>query len=257
MAITKFRPCIDLHEGKVKQIVGGTLNDEGAVENFVSEKPPAWFARKFAADNLRGGHVIQLGPGNQEAAQAALEAWPGGLQVGGGINLQNAVSWLEAGADAVIVTSWYFDGGDTFLEERAQALAAEIGREHIVIDLSCRSVEGGWKVASNRWQTITNMDVSLDSLERLSSYCREFLIHAADVEGRSAGVDIGLVELLGMWEGCPVTYAGGVRNFSDLELIEDASGGRLDATVGSALDLFGGDGLKYKDLVSWNDREQD
>lgn len=254
MATTKFRPCIDLHQGKVKQIVGGTLDEAGAVENFVSEKSPRWYARKFADDDLRGGHVIQLGPGNGEAAREALAAWPGGLQIGGGINLENAEEWLEAGASAVIVTSWFFGGGDEFLDDRARALAERVGPERVVIDLSCRASGHGWRVATDRWRTVTRMEVEMATLESLSAYCGEFLIHAADVEGKCGGVDVRLVELLGQWEGCPITYAGGVRHLDDLALIEDASSGRLDATVGSALDLFGGTGVSYDDLLAWNAR---
>ncbi len=252
MTTTKFRPCIDLHEGKVKQIVGGTLNESGAVENFVSEKAPSWYAEKFSVDDLRGGHVIKLGPGNEEAAREALGAWPGGLQIGGGISLTNAADWLEAGASEVIVTSWFFDDEGRFLEDRAEALAREIGAEKVVIDLSCRKVEEGWKVAMNRWQTITEMAVDLKTIDHLSKYCGEFLIHAADVEGKCGGVDVPLVNLLGQWQGCAITYAGGVRGLQDLELINEASSGRLDATVGSALDLFGGSGVSYKNLLKWN-----
>ncbi len=250
--MTKFRPCIDLHEGKVKQIVGGTLNDEGAIENFVSEKSPAWYAQKFAADRLTGGHVIQLGPGNFEAAREALDAYPGGLQIGGGITLENAASWIEAGASEVIVTSWLFDRAGEFLEDRLKALVDEVGSEKIIIDLSCRAVGDGWKVAMNRWQTITSMEISLGTIDYLSQFCAEFLIHAADVEGQCAGVDVPLVNLLGQWTGCPITYAGGVRGLQDMELINEASNGRLDATVGSALDLFGGSGVTYEELLKWN-----
>ena len=252
MATTKFRPCIDLHEGKVKQIVGGTLNDSGAVENFVSEKSPAWYAEKFASDDLRGGHVIKLGPGNDGAAIEALATWPGGLQLGGGISIENAAGWLKAGASEVIVTSWFFDAAGRFLEDRARLLADEVGAEKVVIDLSCRQMGEGWKVAMNRWQTITEMKVNLDTIDHLSKYCGEFLIHAADVEGQCAGVDVPLVNLLGQWTGCPITYAGGVRGLDDLKLINEASGGRLDATVGSALDLFGGQGVSYNSLLKWN-----
>ena len=252
-----FRPCIDLHEGKVKQIVGGTLNDSGAVENFVSEKSPSWYAEHFAKDQLRGGHVIKLGPGNDEAAREALTAWPGGLQIGGGISCDNAGEWLEAGASGVIVTSWLFDSGGKFLEDRAKLLADKIGAEKIIIDLSCRQAGDGWKVAMNRWQTLTEMDVDLETIADLSKYCGEFLIHAADVEGQCAGVDVPLVNLLGQWTGCPITYAGGVRGLDDLKLINEASGGRLDATVGSALDLFGGTGVSYKRLLNWNQGSSD
>jgi len=252
MAMTKFRPCIDLHEGKVKQIVGGTLDENGAVENFVSEREPSWYAEKFASDDLRGGHVIQLGPGNKEAAREALAAWPGGLQLGGGVTLENAAQWLERGAGQVIVTSWLFDEEGRFLEDRAERLAREVGVEKVVIDLSCRRVEDGWRVAMNRWQTITEVEVDLATIAKLSQYCGEFLIHAADVEGKCGGVDVELVNLLGEWDGGEITYAGGVRGLQDLELINEASGGRLDATVGSALDLFGGSGVTYAELLKWN-----
>ncbi len=252
MAITKFRPCIDLHEGKVKQIVGGSLSDDGVVENFVSEKSPSWYAEKFGEDDLRGGHVIQLGPGNDAAAREALAAWPGGLQIGGGITRENAAEWLEAGASEVIVTSWLFDAEGNFLEERLAALVSEVGVEKLVLDLSCRQVGEGWMVAMDRWQRMTEMAVTLDTLADLAKCCVEFLVHAADVEGQCAGVDVPLVNLLGQWKGGKITYAGGVRGLGDLELINEASGGRLDATVGSALDLFGGSGVSYKELIKWN-----
>ncbi len=256
MTRTKFRPCIDLHQGKVKQIVGGTLNDEGAVENFVSEKSPEWYAEKFRGDALGGGHVIQLGPGNSKAARAALAAWPGGLQIGGGINLENAQEWIDAGAGQVIVTSWLFDAEGHFLKERLEQLAEQLGKERVVVDLSCRRVEEGWKVAMNRWQTITEMPINLEVIEQIAEFCGEFLIHAADVEGKCGGVDEELVALLGQWQGCPVTYAGGVRGLDDLKLIHEASGGRLDATVGSALDLFGGSGVTYDELLGWNQGDE-
>ncbi|MDB4618331.1 phosphoribosylformimino-5-aminoimidazole carboxamide ribotide isomerase [Akkermansiaceae bacterium] len=252
MPITKFRPCIDLHEGTVKQIIGGTLNDEGATENFVSEKSPSWYAEKFKSDDLRGGHVIQLGPGNTEAAREALAAWRGGLQIGGGINANNASEWLEAGASHVIVTSWLFDKEGCFLKNRLDELVDTIGKDRIIIDLSCRQVGEGWKVAMNRWQTITDLELNLDLISDLADSCDEFLIHAADVEGMCGGVDEALVQLLGQWDGCPITYAGGVRGMDDLKLIHEASNGRLDATVGSALDLFGGNGVTYDELLIWN-----
>ncbi|MGC6426672.1 MAG: phosphoribosylformimino-5-aminoimidazole carboxamide ribotide isomerase [Akkermansiaceae bacterium] len=253
--MTKFRPCIDLHEGSVKQIVGGTLNDEGAMENFVSEKSPAWYAKKFRDDDLRGGHVIQLGPGNTEAAREALSAWRGGLQIGGGINASNAEDWLDAGASHVIVTSWLFDQGGRFSRERLSELVDAVGKDRIIIDLSCRKVGDGWKVAMNRWQTVTDLDLNLGVVSELADSCDEFLIHAADVEGMCGGVDEALVEVLGQWDGCPITYAGGVRGMEDLLLINQASSGRLDATVGSALDLFGGKGVAYEELLTWNRRK--
>ncbi|MFD2258099.1 phosphoribosylformimino-5-aminoimidazole carboxamide ribotide isomerase [Luteolibacter algae] len=247
----RFRPCIDLHEGKVKQIVGGSLRDDGTAptENFVSEKPPGWFAEKFRSDNLRGGHVIMLGKGNDAAAKEALSAWPGGLQVGGGIRSANAKQWLDAGASHVIVTSALFDANGKFLQEELEQLVETVGKENIVIDLSCRRIGSGWKVAMNRWQTITELDISHDTLDRLLPFCDEFLIHAADVEGLCKGVDAELVGLLGSWGKCPVTYAGGAATMGDIEIVSKAGRGLIDVTVGSALDLFGGSGVCYAELV--------
>ena len=254
--MTRFRPCIDLHHGQVKQIVGGSLRDEGPgpQENFVSEQPSAWFAERFRADGLTGGHVIKLGPGNDEAAREALAAWPGGLQIGGGIHAGNAAEWLAAGASHVIVTSALFDAAGKFLEENLRALVAQIGRERLVIDLSCRRTRDGWTVAMNRWQTLTELAVDHATLDRLTPFCDEFLIHAADVEGLCGGIDTELVALLGSWGKCPLTYAGGAATMADLLEVEQSGRGSVDVTVGSALDLFGGTGLCYDDLVRWNGR---
>ena len=254
--MTHFRPCIDLHHGQVKQIVGGSLRDEGPgpQENFVSEQPSAWFAERFRADGLTGGHVIKLGPGNDEAAREALAAWPGGLQIGGGIHAGNAAEWLAAGASHVIVTSALFDAAGKFLEENLRALVAQIGRERLVIDLSCRRTRDGWTVAMNRWQTLTELVVDHATLDRLAPFCDEFLIHAADVEGLCGGIDTELVALLGSWGKCPLTYAGGAATMADLLEVEQSGRGSVDVTVGSALDLFGGTGLCYDDLVRWNGR---
>lgn len=248
---TRFRPCIDLHHGQVKQIVGSTIDQQDFTENFVSEKSSAWYANKFRDDELVGGHVIKLGPGNDEAALEALAQWPGGMQIGGGITIDNGQSWLEAGASHVIVTSWLFDGV-TLDWERVRSLAKVIGSSRIVIDLSCRRVADGWRVATNRWQTLTEVELSIDIFERLAPYCSEFLIHAADVEGKCDGVDNDLVQLLSDFETRKVTYAGGVACMDDFLQIDDISNGKLDVTVGSALDLFGGLGLRYNELVKWN-----
>ena len=256
--MTRFRPCIDLHRGQVKQIVGGTLRDDGnrAHENFVSEKPAAEFAALYARDSLVGGHVIKLGAGNDEPARAALLEFPQGLQIGGGINLENAITWLEAGASHVIVTSWLFEQDGTFLPARLDQLVTEVGRERIVIDLSCRRTAQGWTVAMNRWQTLTELTIDGSTLDRLAQHADEFLIHAADVEGLCGGIDRDLVMLLGDWGQLPITYAGGVASFEDVPLINELSQGRVDVTVGSALDIFGGTGVRYQDLVAWNQRDQ-
>jgi phosphoribosylformimino-5-aminoimidazole carboxamide ribotide isomerase len=254
--MTRFRPCIDLHQGKVKQIVGGSLRDDGAgpKENFVSDKPPAWFAETFRRDALTGGHVIKLGPGNDEAACEALAAWPGGLQIGGGISAANAREWLDAGASHVIVTSALFDASGKFLPQALDALVKSTGAEKLVIDLSCRRTSSGWTVAMNRWQTLTDLDVTPATLDRLAPHCAEFLIHAADVEGLCGGIDVELVSLLGNWGEIPVTYAGGAATMDDVLLVDSAGQGRVDITVGSALDLFGGKGICYDQLVAWNRR---
>lgn len=254
--MTKFRPCIDLHQGKVKQIVGASLRDDGPGprENFVSERPSSWFAQKFRDDQLTGGHLIQLGTGNEAAAREALAAWPGGLQIGGGIHAGNAAAWLDAGASHVIVTSALFDAGGRFLTGALDALIAAIGKERLIIDLSCRRDGSGWTVAMNRWQTLTELRVDLPTLDLLAPFCDEFLIHAADVEGLCRGIDAELVQLLGEWGEIPVTYAGGAASMEDVRLVGRAGNGRVDVTVGSALDLFGGTGIAYEELVAWNRR---
>lgn len=232
------------------------MRDSGAgpVENFVSGKPSAWFAESFREDGLTGGHVIKLGPGNDDAAREALAAWSGGLQIGGGIHAGNAAEWLDAGASHVIVTSALFDTDGNFLEDALRSLVAETGSEKLVIDLSCRRTTDGWTVAMNRWQTLTDLTVDHATLDRLAPFCDEFLIHAADVEGLCGGIDAELVELLGRWGKLPVTYAGGAASMADVLLVEQAGRGKVDVTVGSALDIFGGKGLRYRDLAAWNRR---
>lgn len=254
--MTLFRPCIDLHQGQVKQIVGGSLTDDAAQlqTNFASNQPAAYFADLYQRDGLQGGHVIQLGPGNRRAAQEALATYPGGLQLGGGVSLENAEEWLSSGASHVIITSWLFSPEGAFLEGRAAALAERVGKPRIVIDLSCRRTASGWTVAMNRWQTLTDLILSKACLERLSTYCDEFLVHAADVEGKCEGIDAELVAFLGAHCPIPVTYAGGVSRFEDLAAVQQLSHGRVDLTIGSALDVFGGKRVRYQDCVRWNCR---
>lgn len=248
-----FRPCIDLHEGKVKQIVGGSLRDngDGLRTNFVSQKSAAWFADLYRRDGLRGGHVIMLGPGNDAAAREALAAYPGGLHIGGGINVNNAADWLEAGASHVIVTSWVFRNGIVDWD-RLEQLVAAIGKNRLVLDLSCRRRGDTYLVVTDRWQTFTNEEVSAGLLQRMSSCCDEFLIHAADVEGLCRGIDQELVEKLGRWTPIPCTYAGGAKSLDDLQSVTRLSQGRVDLTIGSALDIFGGTGVRYADAVEFN-----
>ncbi len=253
--MTRFRPCIDLHDGKVKQIVGGSLRDDGQglQTNFEATQPAEWFAQKYCHDQLRGGHVIQLGPGNEAAARAALGAYPGGLQIGGGITADNALGWLEAGASHVIVTSWLFSADGKFLPDRLAELVQLMGPDKLVIDLSCRrhGTEPTWSVYMNRWQQRTNLPVNEATLETLSSSCAEFLIHATDVEGKRAGMDEVLISALADWSPVPVTYAGGAASLADLARTQALSRGRVDLTIGSALDIFGGS-LPYQDCVQWN-----
>lgn len=255
--MTLFRPCIDLHTGKVKQIVGGTLTNDGVglQTNFESERPAGYYGDLYRQDALVGGHVIKLGPNNDTAAREALAAYPRGLQIGGGIHCENALGWLQAGASHVIVTSWLFDDAGHFRAERLDKLIAEVGKERLVLDLSCRAEGASWIVAMNRWQTPTDLVLDAETLRELAHSCDEFLIHAADVEGKCEGIDTRLVEFLGAHSTIPVTYAGGVHSFADLQVVQDLSGGKVDLTIGSALDLFGGNKVCYEDCVAWN-REQ-
>ncbi len=234
-----FRPCIDLHEGKVKQLVGGTLgaSTEALRTNFVSEKSSAEYAALYRRDGLLGGHVILLGPGNEQAARAALAAYPGGLQVGGGVNLDNAAGWLDAGASHVIVTSWLFQAGRVDFERLAQ-LERAVGKQRLVLDLSCRRRDADYWVVTDRWQTFTDVAITHATLDRLAQSCAEFLVHAVDVEGLCRGVDAELVEKLAAWSPIPATYAGGANSLADLELVTELGQGRVDLTIGSALDIF-------------------
>lgn len=237
----------------MKQIVGGTLTDEGAKENHVSVHGASWFAEKYRKDALSGGHVIQLGPGNEKAAREALAAFPGGLQIGGGIHPDNARDWLDAGASHVIVTSYLFER-DELSRDKLRRLASVVRPEELVIDLSCRRVGDEFFVATNRWQTVTRSRVDDELFSFLASHCSEFLVHAADVEGLCQGIDEDLVALLGRISPHPCTYAGGARDLSDLETVDRLSESRIDLTFGSALDLFGGKGVRYADCVAWNRR---
>jgi phosphoribosylformimino-5-aminoimidazole carboxamide ribotide isomerase, eukaryotic type len=257
--MTKFRPCIDLHDGRVKQIVGSSLSDSGAglKTNFETDRSPAWFAELYKKDSVRGGHVIMLGKGNVDAAKAALAAYPGGLQVGGGITVDNALEYLNAGASHVIVTSWIFPDGKLD-RERLERLSQTVGKERLVLDLSCKRVSDPedanprWKIATNRWQTLIDIEITAETLEDLSRYCDEFLIHAADVEGKQQGMDDELIMFLAENSPIPCTYAGGAKSLKDLEHCKKISNGKIDLTIGSALDLFGGKGVKYEDCVRFN-----
>jgi phosphoribosylformimino-5-aminoimidazole carboxamide ribotide isomerase len=250
-----FRPCIDLHEGKVKQIVGGSLGDAALRTNFVSEKSAAWFAELYRRDGLAGGHVIQLGPGNETEARAALAAFPGGLHLGGGVNAQNALGWLDAGASHVIVTSWVFREGHVDWT-RLNELVKIIGKEKLVLDLSCRKRDEKYFVVTDRWQKFTDLEVNAETLQKFSAYCAEFLIHAVDVEGLCRGIDGELVSMLGQFTPIPTTYAGGANSLADLETVTKLGQGKVDLTIGSALDIFGGSGVKYEDCVKFNRRQK-
>ena len=248
-----FRPCIDLHHGKVKQIVGASLSDDESTlrTNFTADRPSEWFANLYRQDSLAGGHVIKLGPGNDEAAIAALKAYPGGLQVGGGMTIDNAHGYLDHGASHIIVTSWLFDN-DQLNFDRLIALSKRIGKSRLVVDLSCRFKDQRYYVVTNRWQTFTSYELTADNLRRLADYCDEFLIHAADVEGLCAGIDLTLVEFLSRSCPIPTTYAGGARSLADLQEVTTVSQGRIDLTIGSALDIFGGSGIRYSEAVAFN-----
>lgn len=248
-----FRPCIDLHQGKVKQIVGSTLSDDPSTlrTNFVSERPGSWFAELYKRDGIRGAHVIMLGKGNEAAAQETLAAYRGGMQIGGGISVDNARQWLDAGASHVIITSWLFPDGQLNWE-RLKLLAETIGKNRLVVDLSCKRTADGYMVMTDRWQKPTGFHIERDGLQKLAQYCDEFLVHAVDIEGMCNGVELDLVKKLAEWSPISVTYAGGARSIEDLETVTRISSGKVDLTIGSALDIFGGTGVKYADAVAFN-----
>ncbi len=244
----EFRPCIDIHNGKVKQIVGSSLTDQKneAEENFVSKKDAAYYADLYKSKGLTGGHIILLNAKDssyyeetKKQAMDALRAFPGGMQIGGGITAENAKEYIDAGASHVIVTSYVFQNGE-ILEERLQALKESVGKEHIVLDLSARKYEDGYYVMTDRWQKKSNVAVNITLLEELSQYCDEFLIHAVDVEGKNKGIEKELVQLLASYKGCPITYAGGVHSYEDIGLLRRLGEEKIHMTIGSALDLFGG-----------------
>jgi phosphoribosylformimino-5-aminoimidazole carboxamide ribotide isomerase len=252
----RFRPCIDLRNGKVVQIVGGTLEGaaEALVTNFETERAPADYARMYQADSLTGGHVIALGPGNREAALQALRAFPGGMQVGGGITPDNAQEYLDAGASHVIVTSYVFRDGRVDAERLQQMLDA-VGRARLVLDLSCRKRGDSYWVVTDRWQRFSEVAITPETLAQLADACAEFLVHGVDVEGLRLGIDATLVELLGVHSPIRVTYAGGARTLADLELVKARGHGRVDLSIGSALDIFGGD-VSYQEVVAWQRRQE-
>lgn len=255
----KFRPCIDIHNGKVKQIVGGSLKDQGdqAKENFVSDQDGAFFANLYKKNNLSGGHIILLNPKDSpyyEATKAqallALQTFPKGMQIGGGITKENAAFFLEKGASKVIVTSYVFQKGEIHYDN-LRALVSEIGKEHLVLDLSCRKKEGNYYIVTDRWQNYTNVILNEKSLDHLSEFCNEFLVHAVDVEGKASGIETEVAALLGNWGKYEITYAGGIHTYEDLKLLKKLGKGKIDFTIGSALDLFGGT-LEFDKIVQWS-----
>ena len=259
----EFRPCIDIHNGKVKQIVGGSLRDAGgqAHNNYVSEYDGAYYADMYRRDGFYGGHIILLNPGGSEwdegglrQAQGALNAFQGGMQIGGGICLENAEHFLDMGASHVIVTSYVFRNSAVDFE-RLKALSALTGKDRLVLDLSCRRYEDGYYIMTDRWQNKTNVRLTTETMLMLQDYCDEFLVHAVDVEGRVNGIEKELVAMLGSWGRIPVTYAGGVSSFDDLKCIRQLGQNHLNVTIGSALDLFGGE-MEYDKVIAFcNNKE--
>ena len=243
-----FRPCIDIHNGKVKQLIGGTLNDTGAVENFVSDKDAAYYSKLYKENGLSGGHIIMLGPGNETEAFKALKAFPSGMQIGGGINPDNAHKFLDSGASHVIVTSYVFKDGN-FNADNLKRMTQKVGRERLVLDLSCRKKNNCYYVVTERWQNFTEFTISKENIKKLEDYCSEFLVHAVDVEGMMEGVDSELIALLADSVSIPATYAGGVKDYSDITEVFIAGKGRIDLTIGSALDIFGGT-IPFYDVIN-------
>lgn len=254
----QFRPCIDIHNGMVKQIVGGSLRDAGdqAAENFVAVQDASFFAEIYKENQIEGAHVILLNGKDsayyektRQQAYAALAAYPGHMQVGGGITLHNAQEYLDAGADKVIVTSYVFQDGRV-CEENLNNLLKEIGKERLVLDLSCREKDGDYYIVTDRWQKFTDVRLNSDTLDYFAGHCSEFLIHAVDVEGKSGGIEERLVRLLGAWNRIPITYAGGVHSYEDLQKLYTLGGGKIHVTIGSALDLYGGE-MHFEEVLNW------
>lgn len=252
----RFRPCIDIHDGKIKQIVGSTLHDSGAEENFTSENKAEYFASLYKSHSLYGGHIILLnksGTSEYEAdkkeAREALCRFKNGLQIGGGINDRNAEEFLDMGASHVIVTSFVFKDGQIDVKN-LESLVREVGKEHIVLDLSCRKRNDDFYIVTDRWQKFTEVKLNVQTAEELCSYCDEFLVHAVDAEGKQSGIDRGVLDLLSKIK-IPTTYAGGISSFDDIRLIESVGKSKVDFTVGSALDLFGGK-ISFEDVSKYN-----
>lgn len=257
----RFRPCIDIHNGSVKQIVGGSLRDEAdcAKNNFVSELKADFYADMYKKSGITGGHIIILNPvgsryyeADLEQAGLALKEYPGGLQAGGGITADNAAYFLDMGASHVIVTSYVFSNGMINFNN-LRLLADEVGKDRLVLDLSCRKRDGRYYIVTDRWQSYTDVAVTAETLDMLSEYCSEYLIHAVDVEGKAGGIETELVEILGRWGKIPITYAGGVGSFDDLQKLKELGRNLLDVTIGSALDIFGGS-MAYEEVISFCDR---
>lgn len=254
----RFRPCIDIHNGKVKQIVGGSLRDAGdtARENYVSCQNGDFFADMYRGCGLKGGHIILLNPATSEyyeedvrQAELALSAYPGGLQIGGGINAGNAERFIDMGASHVIATSYVFRDG-RICYDNLRALVSAVGREHLVLDLSCRKRDGEYYIVTDRWQKFTGVRVDTETLDELADYCDEYLVHAVDVEGKASGIEEHVAELLGRWGRLPSTYAGGVASFEDLDMLRRLGRDRVDVTIGSALDIFGGH-MAFQDIIRY------
>ena len=244
----RFRPCIDIHNGKVKQIVGSSLQDKGdmAEENFVSSMEADSYAILYRRNRLTGGHIILLNGressyynADVQQAKKALMEYPNGLQIGGGITEENAAAFIEAGASHVIVTSYVFRDGKIDYDN-LKKINAVVGKEHLVLDLSCRKKEDGYYIVTDRWQKFTEEKVTWKLMDKLAEWCDEFLIHAVDVEGKSTGVEYTLLDILAGWNKIPITYAGGIHSMKDVEEIKNIGKGKIDFTIGSSLDLFGG-----------------
>lgn len=253
-----FRPCIDIHNGSVKQIVGSSLKDakDHAQDNFVSLKDADYYAAMYKKDRLYGGHIIILNKAGSsfyeaDIAQAAkaLKAFKGGLQIGGGINADNACAFLDMGASHVIVTSYVFRDG-IIDYNRLKHLSDITGKEKLVLDMSCRCVDGKYYIVTDRWQNTTKEVLNSELLEKLSGYCDEFLVHAIDVEGKASGIEKGVINILAECNK-KVTYAGGIHSLDDISYIEKHGSGKVDFTIGSALDLFGGN-IPYRQLKQYS-----
>ncbi len=248
-----FRPCIDVFKGKVVQLIGTSLfggEEKTIVKHFESEYSPAYYAELFKQDNLKGGHILSLGSGNNDVVIEALKAFNGGMKYGGSVTPENAHVYLDAGATHVIVNSYVFDNGEINLPN-LKSLVKSIGKDKLVLDMSCRKKNGDYYIVTNLWEKFTNVILDQKSLQDISKYCDEIIVHGVDSEGRKQGLESDLVRILAQHTPIKTVYAGGISSIADLTMIKALGNEKIDPCIGTALSIYGGN-LSYYEVLEWN-----